>query len=175
MKHTHIVHPFRAQADRSQGTKPAEVPPPPAAPHYSTLIPFELDGFKLDLARIYDQDNGDKSQKVCDVVLRMKGTDKSAPWYILANITRVIYKDAAKKAGYELRMPSQKKAGGAFYAALLKSDSNLCKAALEQFKADLVANDFFKWASQPEVKAAVKAGGGAAGVRQGGVELDLEF
>lgn len=192
MKYTHIVHPFAAPNDRNQGGNrqqnqnappaPVNAPPveniaPPVAVaeplKVSDLVPFLIDGFKMDVGKPYDQKDGSQTQKIADVICTLKGSHASAPFYFMANITRV-RKSVGDKGKYEMRMPAKSTRGGNVWEAILKTNNATAKAALDQFKVDTVQGAFLTWARTQDFRGAT-ANASSGGFKQGGVELDIDI
>lgn len=137
------------------------------------FLPFELAGFKLDVGKIYDQKrDASTSQKLCDVVLKLKGTN--AAWYTLAKVNRVIPAAVGGKparAQFRLALPSNAKGGGNYFVAVLQTDDPAAVAALDKWKDAVLRGPFKQWIMSQNIAGASAAANSGVGL----VELDIDI
>lgn len=132
------------------------------------LLPFTLEGFKMNVGKAYVQKSGESNQKLCDVMLKFKGSD----WYIIGNVTRVTPAAANVKPSFRLALPASPKAGGNYFEAVIKSDSAAAKAMLEAWKLETLSGPFMAWAKANDLKSVIA---GVPAASSGLVALDLDL
>lgn len=130
------------------------------APELERLVPFEVRGFQLDPgSRIYDRKQGDaivgKSMRLANIVLRIKGTPDEAPYYFLANVTRITSNGTAKPR-VTISLPSNQKGGGAYASGVLKCGTPAGRAAQEAWKKAVLLGPFASWVKTQDMAAFVK-------------------
>lgn len=138
------------------------------------LVPFEVRGFQLDPgSRQYDRKQGDaivgKSMRLANVVLAIKGCPEEAPYFFLANISRITSNGTAKPR-ITLSLPSNMKGGGAYASAILKCPTPAGKAAAEAWKTAVITGPFATWIQSQDMTAFVKNTEAATNV---GVEMEI--
>lgn len=105
----------------------------------SSLIPFYVIGFKLeDSPRTYQNEKSrEQSTRVARAVCQLRGSS----FCFLVNISRI---KSPQGSGFRASLPSIGR-GGTFRESVIFTDDNGTRAALDQWKIDLIRNDFSAW------------------------------